>query len=150
MSLTYSNPETYSNPFTYDGLGLGTSYIFTTPTVGDEPPYLPDSTPIQIGLWRHYAPGIRGVNVFLLSNDTFVQDTATAENQNTNIPYPIDFNNPSSPYVYITNFDGTVEEFYQDPYVVQQFFGGTQNIVSGEIADLLAAQGYADCLTPIA
>ena len=121
---------------------------FFTPRVQDEPPYLPDSTPTQIGLWRHYAPGIRGVNVFLLSDGTYVQDTATPENSNTSIPYPIDFNNPGSPYVSITNFDGTTQFFYQDPYVVKQYFGGTYNPVTADEVASLTAAGYGGNIIP--
>lgn len=73
-TLFYDNPLTYDNPDTY--VGAPPLYFFT-PTVQDEPPFLADSTPTQVGLWRHYAPGIRGVTVFLLNNGTYVQDTAT-------------------------------------------------------------------------
>lgn len=146
-SLTYRDQQTYRSAFTYRGISTGV--FFFTPQVRDEPPFLSDSTPTQVGLWRHYAPGIRGVTVFLLNTGAYVQDTATPENANVNVPYPINFNYPDAPIVETTNWDGTVIRTFIDPYVVKQYFGGTYNgpLDDEEIASLTAA-GYAGCLVP--
>ena len=37
---------------------------------------------------KFFARDWRGVNVYQLSDGTFVQDTPTAENTNTNVPWP--------------------------------------------------------------
>lgn len=124
--------------------------IFTTPLVQDEPPFLHDSTPTQIGLWRHYAPGIRGVTVFLLSNGEYSQDTATGPSgaqANVSVPYPINFNNPGAPIVSTTNFDGSVINTYINPYVVKQYFGGTANEITDAEAASLTAAGYGINIT---
>jgi hypothetical protein len=71
---------------------------FTPPTVNTVPRYLPDSTPQQKGLYKFYKPYAAFVQVFLLSDGTFVQNYATPENSNTNIPYPWNPNDPSAPY----------------------------------------------------
>lgn len=154
-SITYEDSEVYNVHLGYNGGdvqvidpigstydGVAVAAYFVTPKVCDEPPYLPDSTPTQIGLWRHYAPGCRGVNVFLLSDGTYVQDTATMENQNVNIPYPINFNYPGAPIVQTTNWDGTVIDTYINPYVVKQYFGGTMNPITEAEATALTAAGY--------
>ena len=46
--------------------------VFTPPTVKDVPAFLPDSTPEQKELWRHYENRMRGVNVWLLSDGNVV------------------------------------------------------------------------------
>jgi hypothetical protein len=146
--LTYDSGITYDSNASYD---LGTTGLyFFTPTVQDEPPFLPDSTFTQIGLWRHYAPGIRGVTVFLLNDGTYVQDTATPGHDNVNVPYPINFNNPGAPIVQTTNWDGTVIDTFIDPYVVRQYFGGTYNgpLDDAEVISLIAA-GYGANLVPL-
>jgi hypothetical protein len=166
LSLTYRNPSTYSTAETFSGFtpstatgydsgfydsglpydGIYNLYFFT-PVVGDEPPFLADSSAVQIGLWRHNSPGIRGVNVFLLSDGTYAQDTATAENQNVSVPYPINFSYPGDPIVSTTNWDGSVIETYINPYVVRQYFGGTYNgPLANEEITALSAAGYGGCL----
>lgn len=142
LDLSYDAPFPYDAPTSYDGPSLGVNLYFFPPTIGDEPPFLPDSTPTQVGLWRHNAPGVRGVNVFLLDNGTFVQDTATPGFPNSSVPYPINFNDPGAPIVMTTNWDGTVIDTFIEPYVVRQYFGGAYNpITATEAADLTAA-GY--------
>ena len=146
LDFAYDGPFAYDSDASYDG-ALEQLYFFP-PTVQDEPPYLhpPDSSPIQISLWRHYAPGVRGVNVFLLNNGTFVQDTATPGFPNSSIPYPINFDNPGAPIVTTTNWDGTVIETFIDPYVVKQYFGGTYNQIDVDEANALSAAGYGPYL----
>jgi len=169
-----------SATFTAQAIGSGGTaptpyWIFQTPTVADEPPFLPDSTEVQKGLWRHYAPGVRGVTVFLLNNGTYVQDTATpgtpgsaynesvsynamlayngapsiAAHDDVNIPYPINYNYPGDPIVQTTNWDGTVIDTYINPYVVKEYFGGTNNVIDAQEVEALTAAGYGGYITPL-
>lgn len=87
--LGYGPPESASD------------YFFTPPLVKDRPAFLPDSSQLQKELWRHFERGYRGVNVWILSDNSVVQDTATPENSNTDMSnvYPWDTNNPQAPYV---------------------------------------------------
>jgi hypothetical protein len=71
---------------------------FTPPQVKDNPPILPDSRSLANRLFRYYPNRARYVAVFALSDGTFVQDTPTPENTNTNIPYPYNPWDPSAPY----------------------------------------------------
>lgn len=131
----------------------------------DRPPYNPDSTPAQVDLWKFFEKRLRGVNVFKLYDGTtftYSQDTATAENSNTAIPYPWDPNAPAAPYVYITNWDGSITSISHkggtgttndgQPYIVAVYYGGRSYQVSAAEATLLTnytahGTGYADCLT---
>ena len=103
-------------------------------------------------LWRHFANRARGVNVFALSDGSFCQDTATPENENTNIPYPWDPDNPSGPYVYVHNWNGTVSAFAHAIWVATMYAGGHSYKVSSAVATALTnytahGRGYADCLS---
>jgi len=125
---------------------------FTPPQVKDNPPILPDSRGIERRLWRYFPNRPRYVMVFALSNGEFVQDTATAENMNTNIPYPYDPYNPSAPYStsYFINFEVSppVPEkvtVSQDPYITKVYMNVTQ--VSDAEAAALTAAGYGDCIS---
>ncbi len=59
---------------------------FTPPVVLDDPPFGPDTNGIAWLAMRYMSPRARGVNVYALSDGSFCQDVATAENKNTNIP----------------------------------------------------------------
>lgn len=115
---------------------------FLPPIVSDIPNYLPTSSADQKGLWRHYRLKNRGVNVFLLSDGTYVQDTATVENSNSGMPLPWIINDPSGPYSYTTNFDGTIETASLNPYIVKVYEGGHVHPVSASEAAALSAAGY--------
>lgn len=64
----------------------------------------------------------------------------------TNIPYPWNPNNPSAPYVYITNFDLSITEDSLDPYIVKHWYGGHVYEVDQATALALSAAGFGDCL----
>jgi hypothetical protein len=49
--------------------------VFEPPLVKDRPPYLPDSSPRQYALWRHFDNRVRGVNVWKRSDGTYCVDT---------------------------------------------------------------------------
>jgi hypothetical protein len=100
-------------------------YQFTPPLVPDNPPFLPD-TPFSpaLSLFRHYTPRLRGTNVAILSDNSVVQETATAENHNVNWPYPWNPYAPTDPYARVYDFHGVESDFYITPYIVQVFYGG--------------------------
>lgn len=125
---------------------------FTPPTVYDNPPILPDSMGESRRLWRYFPNRGRYVVVFALSDGSFVQDTATAENGNTNIPYPYNPYDPSSPFAtsYYINFEvnppvPTVNTVSQNPYVTKVYLGVTQ--VTDSEAEALAGAGYSDLIS---
>lgn len=92
---------------------------FTPPTVNIVPRFLPDSPAQEKALFKFYQPSSAYVQVFLLSDGTFVQNYSTPENQNTNIPYPWNADNPSAPYAY-----GSYIDYNQYPPVPVQFATG--------------------------
>jgi len=125
-------------------------HTFTPPIVKDNPPILPDTYGQARRLWRYFPNRPRYVMVFALSDGTFVQDTATAENSNTNIPYPYNPYDPSAPYStsYFINFEVNppVPETVtvsQNPYITKVYMNVCQ-VTDAEKAALTAA-GYGDC-----
>jgi hypothetical protein len=157
----------------------GTYYcIFETPQVRDRPPYLPDSSRVQVMLWRHFENRLRGVNVWQRSDGTFCVDTpANYEAAQTNPaayfsddpigpdltsteqglsdsnvnypwnPYPGSTNSeiPGS-YAYNTNWDQTTQDFVLDPFLVNFWQGGAENVITQETALVLTAAGFGDCI----
>ena len=124
---------------------------FTPPKVKDNPPILPDSTGLERRLWRYFPNRARYVLVFKLSDGTFVQDTATAENSNTNIPYPYNPYDPSAPYStsYYINFEvnppvPTVSYVSQNPYIAKVYMN-VSTVTSAE-ATALTNAGYGACI----
>jgi len=125
---------------------------FTPPKVKDNPPILPDSTGLERRLWRYFPNRERYVLVFKLSDGTFVQDTATAENSNTNIPYPYNPYDPSAPYStsYYINFEvnppvPTVSYVSQNPYIAKVYMN-VSTVTSAE-ATALTNAGYGACIS---
>jgi len=120
---------------------------FTPPKVYDNPPILPDARGLANRLFRYFPNRARYVTVFALSDGTFVQDTATAENSNTNIPYPYNPWEPSAPFStsYYINYEvvppvPTVSKVSQNPYIVK-VYQEKMNVTAAEVAALTAA-GY--------
>ena len=120
---------------------------FTPPTVYDDPPILPDSRGLANRLFRYFPNRARYVAVFALSDGTFVQDTATAENSNTNIPYPYNPWDPSAPYVtsWYTDYEAnppvlTHTSVSQNPYITK-VYEGREYVTATEVAALTSA-GY--------
>lgn len=115
---------------------------------------------MQKDLWRHFENRERGVNVWQLSDGSFVQDTATPENSNTTMTavYPWDVNNPQAPYVRAIFIDSganpqspTEHDTVHSPYPVAFFQGGASHVVTAAQAALLEAYtsygtGYSDCI----
>jgi hypothetical protein len=120
---------------------------FTPPQVYDNPPVLPESRGIANRLFRYFPNRARYVAVFALSDGTFVQDTATAENYNTNIPYPYNPWDPSAPYStsYFIDFEvvpaqPTKVEVKHDVWITK-VYQGTQYVTDTE-ATALTNAGY--------
>lgn len=137
---------------------LGSSLVFvptkfTPPIVYDRPPYNDDSTEMQKALFKYMTPlNGRYVSVFRLSDGTFVQDTPTTENSNTNVPYPWDPNNPSAPYAVADYWDVsqspakyTVDATSHSVWVVKVYNGVT--VVDQSEIDMLILNGYRNCLS---
>lgn len=129
------------NFYFFENLGLP-PIKFTTPLVQVVPPILPETTGPAYRLFRHYAPTYRHVNVFLLSDGTFVQDYPTPENNNANVPYPWNWNEPDAPYATSTNWNGIITQYYLNPHISQVFWGGETSLVSQDLANALRHAGY--------
>ena len=125
---------------------------FTPPTVYDVPAILPTSMGEERRLFRYFKNRARHVMVFALSDGTFVQDTATPENSNTNIPYPYNPYDPSAPYAtsYYIDFEvtppvPTVTTVAHDVWITKVYQVATY-VTDSEAAALTAA-GYGDLIT---
>lgn len=133
---------------------------FTPPIVYDRGPYAPDSTELQKALFKFMPRSPRYVQVFLLSDGTFVQDTpngtapdgSTVGNANTSLPYPWNFNDPSGPYATSVYYDYSqsppvrVVEYETLPTWIEEYFNGSTE-VDDAMAELLTAAGYGACLS---
>lgn len=120
---------------------------FTPPVAYDNPAFLPESTGAARALFRYFPNRARYINVFALSDGSFVQDTASPENANTNIPYPWNPNDPSGPYSSTAYVDFTqnppVQAQYNvshDVWITKVYFGPT--FVTDAEAAALTAAGY--------
>jgi hypothetical protein len=161
MTIIYDALVAYDSGVTFDGAGAPTGYVFTPPLIKDRPTFLDDSTQDQKDLWRHYENRYRGVNVWILSDGSVVQDTATPENSNTSMNgvYPWNPSNPAAPYVRSIYIDAgvrpqvaTEHDTAHAVYPVAYFSGGSSHPVTVAQATILADYvafgiGYSDCLT---
>lgn len=145
MSLSYDTSGSWDSEFTWDG--PDSFSFFTPPTVAVIPPFLPTTAGPALRLFRHYANEVRGVNVFLLSNGTYAQDYATPENNNTNIPYPINPYEPGAPFSRVYDFKEQETDSTLDPYVVTIYYGAHANAVDQEEVASLIAAGYGAYLS---
>lgn len=125
---------------------------FTPPVVYDNPAILPDSGGLSRRLFRYFPNRGRYVNVFALSDGTYVQDTATAENSNTNIPYPWNPYDPSAPYStsYYINYEAHPPvpvryDVAHDVWITKVYLGPTK-VTTAEAASLTSA-GYGDLIS---
>ena len=97
------------------GPGPGGVAIFQPPTAQDEAPYLPDSSPIAVRLYRHYENRKRGVNVWQRSDGTFVQDTPTNNEPAQTTPAAYFSDDPIGPYELVGQTDTNVN-YPWNPY----------------------------------
>jgi hypothetical protein len=133
---------------------------FTPPLVKDRPPFLPETPEIAKELWQHFENRIRGVNVWIMSDGSVVQDTATPENSNTDMSgvYPWNPSDPSGPYVRSIYIDSganpqvaTEHDVSHPVYPVTFFAGGSSYVLTSAQVTLLTnytsfGTGYADCI----
>ena len=134
---------------------------FSPPLIKDRPPFLPDSSELEKSLWAHFENRIRGVNVWIISDGSVVQDTATPENSNTNMTpvYPWNPDAPSAPYVTTVMVPAlpaaqvaTVTTVSHATYPVAFFPGGSTSPITEAQYNLLLdytefGTGYSDCLS---
>ena len=146
----------YRNVYTEDALTFADlNYLpmlqFTTPTTKVVPPILPDTRGPAYMLFRHYAPTERHVNVFQLSDGTYVQDYPTVENSNSNVPYPWIPDSPDNQYAFVTYFNGTTERFTLNPYIKRVFWGGETSVITQQVANEMVHKCplYANYMEPI-
>lgn len=126
--------------------------LFTPPTAYDNPPILPDTRGLAYRLFKFGPNRARYIRVYKLGDGTYVQDTPSTENQNTNIPWPINPNDPYAPYVtsYYTDYSTTppsnavTKTSHTNP-VVLEYIVPTE-VTTAEAAALTAA-GYGDLIT---
>jgi len=165
----------------------GTLCLFITPEVRDRPPYLPDSSPAQYGLMRHFENRLRGVLVWERNDGTYCVDTpcnyeaaqtqpaawitddpigpdfvppspAPANEQfqgltDSNVNYPWNpfpgSTNSTIPgsFAYNVNWDQTTQDFILNPYLIDWWEGGAENIITQSQALALTAAGFGDCIS---
>ena len=133
--------------------------LFTPPIAYDNPPVLPDKPSLASRLFRYYPNRARYINVFYLSDGTFVQDTpngfapdgSVVANANVNFPGTYNPWDPSAPFSTSYYMDYTQNPPVQvaatvseDPYIVKTFH--VPCYVSTAIAALLTAAGYGACI----
>jgi len=113
---------------------------FTTPLTKVVPPILPETRGQAYLLFRHYASTYRHVNVFQLSNGTYVQDYPTVENSNANVPYPWITDSPDNQYAFVTYWNGKTEAFTLDPHIKQVFYGGEVSYIDQDTANQMVRE----------
>jgi len=103
-------------------------------------------------LFRYFKNRARYIYVFALSDGTFVQDTASAENSNTNIPYPYNPWEPSAPYStsyyidYTSNPPRPTVSNVAHSVWIKKVYMAPQTITADEAAALTAA-GYGGLIS---
>jgi len=135
-----------ASTYSADPASTGPLFTFQTPTVNDIPNYLPTDRGPAVSLLRHYRPKTRGVNVFVLSDNTVVQDTATAENSNTSYPLPWILNDPSGPFAYTTNWDLTIQTASLPVWIQYVYYGSHVYTINQFEATFLSNAGYGNLI----
>ena len=112
--------------------------IYIGPGLGQQNDEFYPVDPLMHRLFRHYANRDRGRNVFLMSDGTLRDSQVDGTPPNMIQP-------PTDPFA--TSFDSTSGEerttrFFEVPYVVRTFYGGSANEVNDEEAAILTAAGY--------
>lgn len=125
---------------------------FTPPVAYDNPPILPDRGGLANRLFRYFPNRPRYIAVFALSDGSFVQDTPSAENANTNIPYPYNPWDPSAPYAtsYYTNYEVNPTQQVRvdvahDVWITKVYMAPTY--VTATEAAALTAAGYGGLIS---
>lgn len=121
--------------------------VFSPPAELYVPPILPDTTGPARGLFRHFQRHERGVNVFLLSDGTVIQDQAAGGINAGTVPYPWNPDNPGGPYATWYDENEVAHTLTLNPYIVKVFYGGHSTVVSDADAATLTAAGYGAYIT---
>lgn len=138
-----------ASTYSADPASTGPLFKFTPPTVNDIPWYKPTDHGPAVWLYRHFRPKTRGVNVFILSDGTVVQDTATPNNTNSGYPMPWILNDPGGPYSSVTNWDLTVTDTTLPVWIEYVYYGSHTYTINQFEATFLETAGYADYITPL-
>ena len=101
---------------------------FITPVVRDRPPYLPDSSPRQIGLMRHFENRLRGVLVWEVSDGTYRVDTPCNYEAAMTQPAAYWSDDPIGPDL-TADFEGLTN--CNDAYPWNPFPGSTNSVIPG-------------------
>lgn len=102
-------------------------------------------------LFRHFASRARAVNVFKLSDGTYVQDNTSdtpVAITGGNVPYPWNPDDPSGPIASWTDATGVMQsQDHASPWIEAVYYGGHSYTVDSTEAAALTAAGYGACLT---
>ena len=150
------------------------AHTFTQPVVRVVPPFLPDTTGPAFNLFRHFKVRDRGVNVFIMSDQSVVTDYPVLLSSGPDVysvvgspmPWnptqsPVDPTNPATggeqlpvlgsfPFVHVDNPLASPEvlEVSTNPYCVSWFRGATgPHNISDAMYAILAAAGFASFLS---
>ena len=148
----YDDPAIlYDGTNQYDGAGAAVLSFFTPPTDDIVPPiYTPENNdpyypvhPTAQRLMRHYRNQTRGRNIFKMSDGTFLDSQINGTPPNMIQP-------PTDPYAvaFYEQGGGIVEQkFFQVPYVVRTYYGGSKNPITPAEATALTNAGYGAYLS---
>lgn len=132
---------------------------FTPPIAYDNPPILPFAGGLGNRLFRYFPNRKRYIAVFALSDGTFVQDTPNGFDlsgnivgvTNTNIPYPYNPYDPSSPYstsYYVDYTHNPAEQVStsvsQNPWITKVYLAPT--VITSAEQTALTGAGYGGCI----
>ena len=151
------------------------THTLTMPSVRVVPPFLPDTAGQAFALFRHFEIRERGVNIFVMSDQSVVTDyavqlttgpPATFSNVGSPMPWnstqsPTDLTNPATggeqppvkgsfPYIHVDNPLASPEVFEvsTSPYCVSWFRGGvTSYKISDATFAILTAAGFGAFLS---
>jgi hypothetical protein len=99
--------------------------------------------PCMQRLMRHFINQTRGRNIFLMSDDSIVDSQLQYTPPNMIQP-------PTDPYarsIYESGGNMIEVDFYQVPYVVRTYYGGSTVQISAAEAVILTSAGYGAYIT---
>ena len=126
--------------------------LFTPPTDnivpqiylgGPDPVFVIDSAMQRI--FRHFRTRPRGRNIFRMSDGTIIDSQDTSFGAASSGTPPNMIQPPTDPYsraVYESGGALIEQDFFQVPYVVRTYYGGSDNQITSAEATILTAAGY--------
>jgi hypothetical protein len=100
------------------------------------------ANPLGYRLMRYYPVRARGVNVFKMSDGTYIRD-----DQSPGEPYPAT-DAPVEGVIAVSWYSGVATRTeLNDPHVLHIYYGGHAEVVTSAEAALLAAAGFGGYLT---